>query len=77
MSRSGGGGGNEDQSVGVEPARTEWWKSKSGRLSYPRRKGAQAEGSRRRTGGRELLIGADGALEAITFELCKKIVVEV
>ena len=70
------GGGRRGLLRGLEPARTEW-KSKSGRRSYPRRKGAQAEGSRRRTGGRELLIGADGALEAITFELCKKIVVEV
>ena len=41
-------------------------------------KGAEAVGNASvRQGGRELLIGADGVVEAITFELCKKIVVEV
>ena len=79
----GGGEKDEGQSAGFEPARTEWWKKNPAGVRIRggrerKRKGAEAVGNASvRQGGRELLIGADGVLEAITFELCKKIVLEV
>ena len=57
-----GGGGRRGLLRGVEPERTEWEK-------YIRPAVVSAA-------PRELLIGADGVLDAITFELCKKIMVE-